>query len=82
MNGPNHGFLGWYNGSNTFTATSTTQTLRFLAVGTPGVPPWLLLDNVQLTKNEVPGPLPFVGLGVQQPGAVNCGAASRILAAA
>lgn len=63
MNVPNHGFLGWYNGSNTFTATSTTQTLRFLAVGTPGVPPWLLLDNVQLTKNEVPGPLPFVGLG-------------------
>lgn len=63
MNVPNHGFLGWYTGSKTFTATSTTQTLRFLAVGTPAVPPWLMLDNVQLTKNEVPGPLPILGIG-------------------
>ncbi|MBM5818109.1 MAG: hypothetical protein FJ083_16530 [Cyanobacteria bacterium K_Offshore_surface_m2_239] len=34
-----HQFRGWYSATNTFTATSTSQVLSFLAFGTNGVPP-------------------------------------------
>jgi len=45
----NHGFTGWEYGSFTFTATSASEVLSFLAVGTPtGVPPFALLDGVTL----------------------------------
>jgi hypothetical protein len=64
---PSHGFRGWYTATNEFTATSTSQILSFLAFGTNGLPPYLLLDGVSLTKNSVPvppapGPLPMIGL--------------------
>lgn len=62
-NGPEHGFRGWYKASTTFTATSTSQTLRFLAIGPGGQPPMALLDGVSLTSQAVPGPLPVMGLG-------------------
>lgn len=46
----NHGFSGWRSASTTFTATSTSQLLSFLSIGTPnGLPPVALLDNVSLT---------------------------------
>jgi hypothetical protein len=52
----NHGFSGWMSQSFTYTATSTTEVLAFLAAGTPnGEPPFSLLDNVSLTAN-VPEP--------------------------
>jgi hypothetical protein len=65
-----HGFDGWYTATNTFTASSATQVLSFLAVGTNGVPPYLLLDGVSLTANDptppspaaTPGPLPLLGM--------------------
>ncbi len=49
------GFSGWKTATMNFTATSATQTLSFLAQGTPnGLPPTLLLDNV--TMAAVPEP--------------------------
>lgn len=50
------GFSGWKSDSLTFTATSASQVLSFLAKGdTPGAPPFLLLDGVSLTA-AVPEP--------------------------
>ena len=76
---PSHGFYGgsnstgWLTASHTFTATSASQTLQFLAIGSPGVPPMSLLDGVSLTEvvptppeptpTPTPGPLPLLGLG-------------------
>lgn len=63
------GFTGWQNAHFVFTATSTSQTLSFLSIGTPlGLPPIALLDGVSLTA--VPEPttwammlLGFGGIG-------------------
>ncbi len=45
----NHGFTGWKHESMTFTASSSSEVLSFLAVGTPaGVPPFSVLDGVSL----------------------------------
>ncbi len=59
---PSHAFRGWYTATTQFTATSTSEVLSFLAYGTNGLPPYLLLDGVSLTKNAVPGPVPIIGL--------------------
>ena len=56
---PNKGFTGWQQASFTYTATSSSQVLSFLAVNAPsGVPPIALLDGVSLTA---PGPEPEEG---------------------
>jgi hypothetical protein len=53
---PSQGFSGWMHESFTFTATSGTEVLSFLAHGTPdGVPPFSLLDGVKMTA-AVPEP--------------------------
>jgi hypothetical protein len=50
MTNPGHDFQPWTLESMVFTATSTSEVLSFLAVGTPaGVPPFSLLDGVSLT---------------------------------
>ena len=59
---PSRAFRGWYTATTQFTATSTSEVLSFLAYGTNGLPPYLLLDGVSLTKNAVPGPVPIIGL--------------------
>ena len=42
----NHAFTGWNFGGFTFTASSATETLSFLAIGTPaGEPPFSLLSG-------------------------------------
>ena len=52
----NGGFSGWTTSTMTFTATSASEVLSFLAKGTtPGAPPFLLLDSVSLTA-AVPEP--------------------------
>ena len=52
-----HGFTGWQQQSFTFTPTSTSEVLSFLAVGTPnGVPPFVLLDGVSLDASDTPEP--------------------------
>jgi len=53
---PSHGFLGWYSVTHSFTATSTSQLLSFLSIGTQnGMPPVALLDSVSL-QGSVPEP--------------------------
>lgn len=46
---PSHGFSGWMSATMNFTATAGSQTLSFLAKGTPeGLPPFTLLDGVSV----------------------------------
>ncbi len=58
LDDPSHGFTGWNKANLTFTATSTSEVLSFLAVGTPtGVPSFALLDGVSATQTSpVPEP--------------------------
>jgi len=66
---PSGQFSGWQQANFTFTATSTSQALTFLSVGTPnGLPPIAALDGIYLTA--VPEPeawalmlMGFGGLG-------------------
>lgn len=52
---PSGGFSGWKTVKHVFTATSVSQVLTFLSVGTPnGQPPIAALDGVSLTA--VPEP--------------------------
>ena len=58
LSNPNHSanFSGWHHGTASFVATSTAETLSFLAQGTPdGLPPFSLLDGVTVS-GEVPEP--------------------------
>jgi hypothetical protein len=46
---PSDGFSGWRTATFDFTATSPTETLKFLALGGPaGLPPIAVLDSVSL----------------------------------
>ena len=57
MSIPSHSFKAWALESMTFVAEGTTQVLTFLAVGTPGGdPPVVLLDGVSLIDATVPEP--------------------------
>jgi hypothetical protein len=59
LSDPSEGFTGWQTESLDFTADSTTDTLSFLAVGTPsGEPPFTLLDGVSITPDASPTPEP------------------------
>lgn len=49
---PSHGFSGWQTFSTIITASSSSETLSFLAAGTPQVPPFALVSNVSLTVPE------------------------------
>jgi hypothetical protein len=52
------GFSGWISQTLVFTATSSSEVLSFLALGTPmGQPPFALLDGVSLTATPEPGTL-------------------------
>lgn len=51
-------WTGWQSASMSFTASSTQQVLKFLAVGTPSLPPWMLLSSVDLTTGNPPPPPP------------------------
>lgn len=55
-------FSGWFQETMRFTASSSSQTLLFLAQGMPsGLPPFLLLDDVSV--QAVPEPSTMVMLG-------------------
>jgi len=59
LNNASQGFTGWQTFSTTFTATSASQVLTFLATGGPsGLPPFALLDGVTLTGSVPPPPPP------------------------
>lgn len=71
---PNHGFSGWMAQSFTFTASSVSQTLSFLAFGTPsGVPPFALLDGVSMVDVTPPPPsiAPPPGAAAPEPSTVS-----------
>ena len=63
---PSHGIGAWQSQSMTFTATSVSEVLSFLAVGTPdGVPPTVFLADVNMvdsTPSAVPEPSSVVTL--------------------
>jgi hypothetical protein len=44
------GFSGWMSQTDTFTATSSSEVLSFLAVGNVQVPPFVLLDGISATQ--------------------------------
>lgn len=59
INLASNGFSGWTKVTMTFTATSASEVLSFLAIGTPsGVPPFALLDGVSLS--DIPEPASWV----------------------
>lgn len=55
---PSKGFKPWEPASFTFTATSASQLLSFLATGPSGLPPFSLLDGVSLVDNTPTVPEP------------------------
>ncbi len=57
-----HGFTGWMAETFVFNATSTSEVLSFLAIGTPaGEPPFSLLDGVSAFQVPEPGTLGMFG---------------------
>jgi hypothetical protein len=66
------GFTGWMQTTIDFTATSSSEVLSFLAVGTAvipnsnpsGVPPFLLLDGVSMYSVPEPSSVILMGVGM------------------
>ncbi len=70
-----HGFTGWKAQSFTFNPTAASETLSFLAQGTPGgEPPFTLLDSVSITNAAAvtpePSALVLLGTGLAGMGGV------------
>jgi PEP-CTERM motif len=63
---PSHGFSGWQTFNTTIVASASSETLSFLAAGTPQVPPFALVSNVSLTGVPEPAAwtLLIVGVGL------------------
>jgi hypothetical protein len=58
------GFTGWEAATMSFIATSTSEALSFLAVGSPtGLPPMSLLTNISMQQVAVPEPSSLALLG-------------------
>ncbi len=67
---PSHGFSGWQSYTTTITATSTTETLSFLAAGNLPVPPFALVSNVSLIGAPEPASWALMIVGIGALGAV------------
>jgi hypothetical protein len=59
MNTPSQGVFPWEPQTLTYTASSTSEVLSFLAVGSGGVPPIVFLDGVDM-ESSVPEPSAFM----------------------
>ncbi len=65
VNIASQGFSGWMYKSMNFVATSASEQLSFLAIGTPsGVPPFALLSNVSLVQAPEPAGIATLLIGV------------------
>ena len=65
VNNVSHGFTPWQQQTFVFTADGTSDALNFLAIGTPGgLPPMVLLDGVSFAAVPEPGSLALVGVGL------------------
>ena len=65
LSNASRGFTGWTSDTMTFTATSSSEWLNFLSVGTPSsLPPMALLTNVSLVQAPEPGALALLGGGL------------------
>jgi hypothetical protein len=64
LNNVSEGFTGWQYQTFTYQATSSSEVLSFLAVGTPsGQPPFSLLADVSLVQTPEPATVVFVAGG-------------------
>jgi PEP-CTERM motif len=62
---PSRSFTGWMHQTFTYTATSATEALTFLSVGTPtGLPPIATLDGVSLVAVPEPASLALLSFGL------------------
>jgi hypothetical protein len=62
---PSQGSTAWLQQTVLFTATSTSQVLSFLSMGTPtGLPPMVALDGVSLVAAPEPASLAVMGSGL------------------
>ena len=62
---PSQSFTGWMHQTFTYTATSATEMLTFLSVGTPtGLPPIATLDGVSLVAVPEPASLALLSCGL------------------
>lgn len=65
LSNASEGFTGWKWDSMTFTASSSSEWLNFLSVGSPSsLPPMALLTNVSLVQAPEPGALALLGGGL------------------
>jgi hypothetical protein len=65
MNVATESDVAWNSQSMLFTASATTETLTFLALGTPNSdPPFALLDGVSLISVPEPASIALLGFGV------------------
>lgn len=58
------GFSGWMTQTFSYVATATTETLSFLASGSPAEPPFVLLANVSLTLAPEPASIAVMVSGL------------------
>jgi hypothetical protein len=74
VSNPSRGFSGWLSQSFTYTATSASEVLSFLAVGTPsGQPPFSLLDGVSVTAVPEPASWIMLLMGLVAVGSITLG---------
>ena len=82
INVPSHGFVGWQAATLNFVANSTSEVLNLEAVSTStGLPPFALIDNVQLQAVPEPATWALMLIGFGGMGAVVRRRRARALAA-
>ena len=65
MSVPSGGAVGWNQQTMTFTASAVSQTITFLAMGTPNAdPPFILIDGISLTRVPEPASIALLSIGV------------------